>query len=346
MNKITNPLYITPTNQRTRDLKPQVANDYPFATVMSLDSIITDIFERNNLSDSFDQALAGNFIYDVIRSEKIDYFDYLTADSETLNTIYDFILKCHRNDVPFSTFLEGEKLASIETIARAYQAFKQKHELVDIADKEHFVYELLQSDRGYFDNYSEVIIDVFRLDRIHFYQSKTQEKIGALLATYYKSLGAQTQTSQAILYQAVKSPFNAMDEVRIGLKIARKLLLDGTAAEDIILVTTDIAEYAPLFRLLLDEYALKGFDSLGVPLSFYESKIATSSSAVQQAFSSFTEAFKDLQNKAERYGMSVDKESLRTKLLSQKYGLSTTQTLHWGFQRILYLKQEHCHFHL
>lgn len=353
--QINNPLYITPTNQRTRDLKPQLAKDSLFATVMSLDNIITDVFERNDFSGYFDQALAGSLIYDVIKADKISYFDYLSSDSEMLNTIYDFVLKCHRNDVSFGTFLEGEKLAAIETIDRAYQAFKQKHELVDVADREHFVYELLQTDHSYFDNYSEVVIDAFTLDKIHFYQSKMQEKIVNLLKTQYKSLEASTQTSKVNLFKPYKAPFNAIDEVRTALKVARKLLIDGISAEDIILVTTDITEYAPLFRLLLAEYGLKGFDSLGVPLSLYESKIATSSPHVQQAFSSFKEALKDLQNKAEHYGVSVDIDQLRTTLLAQQYvmsakvGLELTEAnqllgLNRAYKHIIFMGTDINHF--
>ena len=31
MSELINPLYITPTNQRTRDLKPQIAQKHPLS---------------------------------------------------------------------------------------------------------------------------------------------------------------------------------------------------------------------------------------------------------------------------------------------------------------------------
>jgi len=319
MPKLTNPLYITPTNQRTRDLKPQIANIHPFATVVSLDALINDVFDRNHLSSRFEVELTGSLIYQIIKEKKIGYFDYVSLGSNASESIYDFIVKCHRNDVDFGDLLGGEKLEAIQQIDAAYQVFKISHDLVDIADIEHFVYTLIQQDYSYFSKYSDVYIDTFSVTNIDFYQSKIQEQIINLLSNKYQSLPAKTIAPKATLYTPSKVPFNAMDEVRIALKIARKLLLGGEKAEDIILVTTDITEYAPLFRLLLDEYGLQGFDSLGTPLSLYESKINTASPEVQQVNTAFNDALNDLQNKAIRYGIEVDTDLLRTQLLSQHY---------------------------
>lgn len=316
---LVNPLYITPTNQRARDLKSQIANIHPFATVVSLDEIINDIFDRNHLSSRFEIELAGSLIYRIIKDKKINYFDYVSLGSNASESIYDFIVKCHRNDVNYGDLLEGEKLEAIQQIDTAYQAFKITHDLVDIADIEHLVYAIIQQDCSYFSNHSDVYIDTFSADHIDFYQSKIQEQIVALLSSKYQSLPAKTIVPKTTLYVPSKTPFNAMDEVRTAFKIARKLLLGGEKAEDIILVTTDIAEYAPLFRLLLDEYGLEGFDSLGTPLSLYASKVSTASSEVQQVNAAFTDALNDLQNKAIRYGIEVDTDLLRTQLLSQHY---------------------------
>lgn len=319
MPKLINPLYITPTNQRTRDFKPQISNIHPFATVMSLDELINDVFDRNHLSGHFEGELAGSLIYRIIKDKKIDYFNYVSLGSNASESIYDFIVKCHRNDVDFGDLLGGEKLEAIQEIDAAYQAFKISHDLVDTADIEHLVYTLIQQDYSYFSKYSDVYIDTFSVTNIDFYQSKTQKQIINLLSNKYQSLPTKIILPKATLYVPSKTPFNAMDEVRTALKIARKLLLSGEKAEDIILVTTDIAEYAPLFRLLLDEYGLQGFDSLGTPLSLYESKIDTASPEVQKVNVSFNDALKDLQNKALRYGIEVDTDLFRAQLLSQHY---------------------------
>jgi hypothetical protein len=355
IQKLINPLYIAPTNQRTRDLKPQIAIIHPFATVMSLDEIINDIFERNHLGARFEIALAGSLVYQIIKDKKIDYFYYVSLGSNATDLIYDFILKCHRNDIDFEDLLEGEKLEAIQRIDTAYQAFKMSHDLVDSADIEHFVYALMQQECSYFSNYSDVYIDTFSTDTIDFYASKIQEKIVSFLKSKYQSLPAKAIVPKAILYVPSKAPFNAMDEVRTALKIARKLLLGGDKAEDIILVTTDIAEYAPLFRLLLDEYVLQGFDSLGTPLALYESKVSTASAEVHQVNAAFNDALNNLQKKAIQYDLKVDTDLLRTQLLSQHYirtqkvGLELTEAnqllgLDKSYKHIVFMGTDINHF--
>jgi hypothetical protein len=89
MLNLINPLYLTPINQRTRDLKPQIVNIHPFATVISLDELINDIFDKNYLSGRFEIELIGSLIYQIIKDNKIDYFDYVSLGSNASELIYE-----------------------------------------------------------------------------------------------------------------------------------------------------------------------------------------------------------------------------------------------------------------
>jgi ATP-dependent helicase/DNAse subunit B len=47
--------------------------------------------------------------------------------------------------------------------------------------------------------------------------------------------------------------------VKTAIKIARKLLEEGASSDDILIVASDTQEYAPLYKLFLDEYEIKGY---------------------------------------------------------------------------------------
>jgi len=181
MNNLKQNLYITYSNQKGRDLQRQSIVK-PLDKVITLENLILEIFESKSYEIIIDEIIASSIIYKIIQSNKIEYFSYLNDDAVSLNTIYNFIIKCKRNNVAFDTLHECQKLDAIVEIDKAYQEYKKKNSLVDIGDIERSV---LKNWNGNFGNeYGEIYVDSFESGDINFIKSKTQKKILDELSKY------------------------------------------------------------------------------------------------------------------------------------------------------------------
>lgn len=154
-------LYITYSNQKARDLKRQDILK-PLDKIITLDNLILELFESSNFAIIIDEIIASSIIYSVIQNNKIEYFSYLNEESVSLNTIYNFIVKCKRNRILFDTLLSDAKLRAILQIDKAYQEYKEINNLVDIADIEEYVFNSWNNDS--FSNYSEIYVDDFCIE--------------------------------------------------------------------------------------------------------------------------------------------------------------------------------------
>jgi len=224
MNKLSQDLYITYSNQRARELKVNASLN-PLDKVITFEQLILETFEQKNFHFIIDEVIGSSIIYKLIQEHHIVYFDYLQRDADSLNTIYNFIVKCHRNDVSFGDVLCDEKLIVLEEIDQLYQSYKKSHSLVDVADIEN---EVLSSwDDGLFIKYNDIFVDNFSVEEISFVKSEKQKKILEQLARYKKIEKVTNTIQDSKMIKPKDAVFDNIDEVKTALKIARKLLEEG-----------------------------------------------------------------------------------------------------------------------
>jgi len=324
MNNLSKNLYITYSNQKARDLKAY-NNLNALDKVISLDALMLELFESKNFEIVIDETIASSVIYKIIQDNKIEYFFYLSEDAVSLNTIYNFIVKCKRSNVLFETLLSADKLDAIKEINKAYQTYKQVNNLVDITDIEQRVLD--SWDSSFTDVYGEIYVDAFKVEDISyiksFYQNKILEKL-----SQYKTIEPknETQTKTKII-KASNEVFDNIDEVKTAIRIARKLLEDGESSADILIVASDIQEYAPLYKLFLDEYELKGFSSFGTPLSSFHN---TNNLQVNIALNDYKSQIASMTSLYKKLGLTLSesaKQSLKDsiKILDEKIGVEITE---------------------
>lgn len=255
-------LIITYSNQKARELKKTLKN--PLDKVVTLSAFVNDFFEKNSFKTLIKPIITTSFIYKTIKEEKIDYLDFISQNSDTLDLIYDFILKVNASRVELSKILKDEKLKVIEILNNKYQEFKYKNNLADLNDIFQFAIDDFSTNN--FSKYEKIYLDNFEIKNIKFYKSNLELELLNLFSKVSTPLEqTANNNSNAKLYNLEKQPFDINDEVQSALKLARKLLEDdeNLKSNDICIVTTDINEYAPIFRLYLPKYELKGFDSKG-----------------------------------------------------------------------------------
>ncbi len=324
MNKLSQNLYITYSNQRARDLKANGSLN-PLDKVITLEQLILETFEQSNFQIIIDDTIGSSIVYKLIQDQKIEYFSYLESDADSLNTIYSFIVKCHRNDVLFDVLLNDDKLVVIKEIDELYQAYKKSHNLVDSADIEN---EVLSSwDDSLLAKYNDVFVDDFSVDEISFVKSKKQEQILGILDKYKKIVKETTSSHTTKMIQPSNVVFDSIDEVKTALKIARKLLEEGASSDEVLIVASDTVEYAPLYKLFLDEYALQGYSSVGTALSSFHN---TSEPKVKRALDQYKSQVKSMEILYGRLGLVLSetaKESMKAsvKILDDKIGIELTE---------------------
>ena len=324
MKKILQNLYITYSKQKARDLHKQGVSN-AIDKVITLDSLITELFEGKNLEIIIDETIATSIIYKIIQDHNIEYFSYLNEEAVSLSTIYNFIVKCKRNNVIFESMLEGTKLKAIIEIDQAYQEYKQINNLVDIADVE---LKISEDWDNYFNNhYNEIYVDSFQIEDINYIKSQNQKKILDKLSRYKTIKYTPITQRNCKIIKPSHEVFDNIDEIKTALKIARKLLEDGVDSNDILIVASDIQEYAPLYKLFLDEYEMKGYSSVGTSLSsFYN----TLNPQVQIALNSYKSQIKSLELLYKKLNLTLNKstkESIKASIniMDEKIGIEITE---------------------
>ena len=348
MNNLFSNLYVTYSNQKSRDLKKYNILK-PLDKIVILDDLILELFENNNFNIIINETIASSIIHKIIKDNGVKYFDYLNEDSVSLNTIYNFIIKCKRNGVVFETLHNGKKLNAIIEIDKAYQEYKKMNNLVDVADIEQIV---LDNWDGYFnDNYNEIYVDSFNIENISYIKSKLQKQILGKLKKYKQIPTIKVPLSYPKLIQPSNEVFDNIDEVKTAIRIARKLLQNGAKSDDILIVASDIQEYAPLYKLFLNEYEMKGYSSIGTPLSsFYN----TSSPQVQIALNSYKSQIQSLELLYKKLNLTLNKtikENIKASItiLDEKIGIEMTEPnqivgLQRRYKHIIFIGTDINHF--
>ncbi len=341
-------LYITYSNQKARDLKSNSLLT-PLDSVVNLDNFILEVFEKgSNFEYIIDSTLASSIIYKIIQKYKIEYFDYLDADSVDLGIIYNFIVKCHRNYVDFEELLSGDKLEAIKMINGHYQRYKKDNNLADIADVEQRVLDDIDQVNLEF---KEIYIDDFQVGEICYFKSKKQEEILSKIKNYKPIQQTQETTKIANLIKPKNIVFDNIDEIKTALKISRKLLQDGVKSDQILIVASAIDEYAPIYKLFLDEYELKGFSSIGTPLTqFYDKdnkKIRPFLSQYKLKISSLSALYKKLGLELTENIKKNVKQNIS--IIDEKIGLELTEPnqivgLNKRYEHIIFVGTDINHF--
>ena len=346
-------LIITYSNQKARELKKSLKN--PLDKVTTLSAFVNEFFEKHSFKTLIKPIIATSFIYKTIKDENIEYLDFISQNSNTLNLIYDFILKINASKVDLSKILKNEKLKAIELLNSKYQEFKNKNNLVDINDV--FQLAIDNFDKNDFSKYEKIYLDNFEIGNIKFYKSNLELELLKLFSKISKPLEQTINTNtNAKLHKLTKQPFDINDEVESALKLSRKLLEDdeNLKSSDICIVTTDIGEYAPIFRLYLPKYELKGFDSKGISLKLFNGK-KSSNLQVKMAFDAIEKELKFYDESCKKFDLSVNLEKLKEKLIEDTYiledkiGIELTEAnqligLDKQFEHIIFIGTDINHF--
>jgi hypothetical protein len=346
-------LIITYSNQKVRELKKSLKN--PLDKVVTLSSFADEFFEKNSFKTLIKPIIATSFIYKTIKDENIEYLDFISQNSNTLDLIYDFILKINASKVDLSKILKDEKLKAIQILNSKYQEFKNKNNLVDINDV--FQLAIDDFDKNGFSKYKKIYLDKFEIENIKLYKSNLELELINLFREISIPLEQTINTNiSAKLYKLNKQPFDINDEVESALKLARKFLEnnENLKSNDICIVTTDINEYAPIFRLYLPKYELKGFDSKGISLKLFSGK-KSSNLQVKMAFDVIEKELKFYDESCKKFDLSVDLEKLKEKLIEDTYiledkiGIELTEAnqligLNKQFEHIIFIGTDINHF--
>lgn len=346
-------LIITYSNQKARELKKTLKN--PLDKVVTLSAFVNDFFEKNSFKTEIKPIIATSFIYKTIKEEKIEYLDFISQNSDTLDLIYDFILKVNASRVELSKILKDEKLKAIDILNNKYQEFKNKNNLVDLND----ILKLAIDDffTNDFSKYEKIYLDSFEIKNIKFFKSNLELELLNLFSKVSTPLEKTANNNRSVkLFNLEKQPFDINDEVQSALKLARKLLEDdeNLKSSDICIVTTDINEYAPIFRLYLPKYELKGFDSKGISLKLFNNK-KSFNTQVKSAFENINKELKLYEKFCKKFNINIDLEKIKEKLINETYiledkiGIELTEAnqligLNKEFEHIIFIGTDINHF--
>ncbi|MCT7433519.1 PD-(D/E)XK nuclease family protein [Aliarcobacter cryaerophilus] len=346
-------LIITYSNQKARELKKTLKN--PLDKVVTLSSFVNDFFEKNSFKTEIKPIIATSFIYKTIKEEKIEYLDFISQNSDTLDLIYDFILKVNASKVELSKILKDEKLKAIDILNNKYQEFKNKNNLVDLNDILKLAIDGFSTND--FSKYEKIYLDSFEIKNIKFFKSNLELELLNLFSKVSTPLEQTKNKNRSVkLFNLEKQPFDINDEAQSALKLARKLLEDdeNLKSSDICIVTTDINEYAPIFRLYLPKYELKGFDSKGISLKLFNNK-KISNFQVKSAFENINKELKLYEKFCKKFNINIDLEKIKEKLINETYiledkiGIELTEAnqligLNKEFEHIIFIGTDINHF--
>jgi len=325
-------LILAPTIHRAKQLEQEFKN--PLAQSLTIGNFIKALYERYGTKRQINQQEVKYIVAGQLAKVRCTYFDYLSSQSDAVEEISNYFVALKRNDAAVSDFgYVKEKEAELQALFITYHEFLQEHHLVDQGDVEVEMLEVLQNNSEATKPFGEIFVADFESNNIHFTSSKIEAKIlECLLENGAQPCPEQaTSSTNTDFFQLLPSPFNQSDEVASALKIARKLLDSGTAADEIIIVTTSIDEYASLFESQLEQYGLKGYISKGVALKHYlplfkqEMLIDENLLQAKNSYERIKLSTAQLESRLKTLGIEVTYEALLEELLEQSYVKSKSQ---------------------
>ena len=231
--------------------------------------------------------------------------------------MYDYFIKLLKNGIAISSFnYPKEKEMALSRLLELYLEYKQKHFFADDYDLVDFAIKNYEKELS---KYSEIFVDNFKIGSVNLIESKKEQELVELILNHKhsKKLQLDIGTTDATLYHEVV--FDSYDEIRKAMKIAKKLLLQGASAKDIIIVSTDFSTYQPTFYNLLDEYGMKGYDNMGIPLNVYSSNLNElkyhNDFQVRKAYGKFFIKFNELKDIYKHFSLQYNEDGLKRNLL-------------------------------
>jgi len=258
---------IAPSIHRAKQIERLSGN--PLARSLTLDNFMQAYYDRYGVMRIISTDEALRIMASFFMAQNREHFDYITADGEAMEQIATFIIDLKRNNLtPASFGFVPAKQSELSELYTDYNVFLKKHGIGDRADIERFVLDAITKDTSMLSVFGEIIVDDFTQNNVHFESSKTQYELLELLRSCGTSMSKDIEeNNQPNFYEPTPAPFGLFDEVASALKIARSLLDSGECSDDILIVSPNIDEYAPVFESLYEAYGLQGYTSIGTPLS-------------------------------------------------------------------------------
>lgn len=344
--KPTYNLFITYSNQRARTVRA-ASSVGVFDRVVTLGAWIRECFEKRFIFTRIDEILAPSIMHHLIHTHHSAYFDYLDEQAQSLTIIYNFIVSAHRSRVPFEKILSGAKLDAMRTLDAHYQAYKKQHHLVDQADVERLTWEAF--DQSWLDDVENLYVDDFQVGDISYVESWVEAAFLERWVSMPRIPIEVRRNTQARLVRTKHEIFDDVDEIKTALKIARKLMQEGASSDVILIVASDITHYAPLFKLFLDEYGLKGFSSHGTKLLSYKhaqmhpayrARIQAEIATYRALFSRLGLAFSDAHSEHIAALQIIGDERIGIELTEPNQLIGTTKT----YEHIIFVGTDINHF--
>ena len=356
-------LFITPTTQRANEIQKKYNKNYNFLKVITLNNLINELFEIYDSNKLLlDKNIALHIIASLISKSSNDYFKYLSNSkgsleiNETIETIYEFFIKLQTNDISIESFnYPTTKQDALIGLYKSYQDYKSSHNLVDKSDILDMALNMaLINISDYLSKYDEVYVDEFEIENIKLTGSKKEQQLlNKILQNSSKKVDKKQKTADTNLYQ--NFAFNSYDEVRTAIKIAKKLLLDDNTLtqEDIVIISSDFAEYSVYYKILSDEYGMKLYDTIGVPLNSFDK--SNNDYLVRKAILDYKEKVKRDISTLKYLGIKYNKEILEQKILSNSFvrtkaeGILFSEAnkligLENGYKHIIFIGSDITHF--
>ena len=321
--------------------------------------MVIELFEiYDDSSIILDEYIASNLIYQLIETNpNCDYFSYLDANSESLKLIYDYFVKLRINDVKIEDFhYSKEKEKSLKKLFTSYKKYIKENKLADSAD----IYKVaIKHIDKYLKQFESVFVDSFKIENINLVSSKHEEELLQKIKKnkLSKNIGRPRKRYENTLYR--NDAFNSYDEVRIAIKIAKKLIPNGANENDIIIVTSDSREYLPYYYNLLEEYGMQGYDTTGVPLNVFAKNLKDlehhKNIKVQKAYWKFQEQYNKIISLSNHFNIAINRENLQATLMknsmvrSSKRGVLFTDlnkfiSLQDRYKHIIFIGTDITHF--
>ena len=265
-----------------------------------------------------DKNIALSLIYKLIENSKSDYFKYLNNTSESLDIIYDYFVRLETNEKDIDNFsYSKEKTDALNELFTSYKNYKITNNIANNSDVLDISIEFVSE---YLEQFDAVFIDDFKISCIELTKNKKEKILLESISNHKSCKEFKKEFVKSDNKQYQNFAFNFYDEVRTAIKISKKLMLeDETLEDEIVIVTSNFPQYAPYYKNLLDEYGMKGYDTVGTPLHTISSndKVLKSHDnfSVQKAYYRFDEKYKKIVSNLNYFGLDYDNDNLKQNLL-------------------------------
>jgi CRISPR/Cas system-associated exonuclease Cas4 (RecB family) len=213
--------------------------------------------EAFSSSIAMDAMIGKMLLQRVVKSLKLDHFDYLSTAESAIGELYNHILACKRNKIGFESFnYPSQKLIELSMILDTYETLKQSMGLKDNADVLIEAIEALK-DSNYFNTYSKVVIETFEEEGIRFYANTLEKEALDIIRALPHAQIVDTELHSVNPISTYTPQQSRFDEAIFAIKAARKLMVEGVKDTDIAIVTGNLNHYRRILESHSYTYGMK-----------------------------------------------------------------------------------------